>query len=100
EAPEAMVGLPAPTHAFVGGSTGRLKDIVDALLEKNPKVRIVITSVTLETLAETARCMKDPNIFEEETLCVNISKAKMAGSYHLMTAQNPVYITVCRGSSA
>lgn len=99
EAPEAMAELPAPTHAFIGGSTGKLKDIVDALIEKNPKVRIVITSVTLETLAETVRCMKDPNVFEEETLCVNISKARMAGSYHLMTAQNPVYITVCRGSS-
>ncbi len=100
EAPEALAELPAPTHAFIGGSTGKLKEIVDVLLEKNPKVRIVVTSVTLETLAETARCMRDQNMFEEETLCVNISKARMAGSYHLMTAQNPVYITVCRGSSA
>lgn len=100
EAPEALAGLPVPTHAFIGGSTGKLKDVMKSLLEKNPKIRIAITSVTLETMAETARCMKDLNVTEEETLCVNISKARVAGSYHLMTAHNPVYITLCRGSSA
>ncbi|MBR4202685.1 MAG: precorrin-6A reductase, partial [Candidatus Methanomethylophilaceae archaeon] len=52
-APEAMSGLPVPTHAFIGGSSGNLKDIVGCLLEKNPDIRIVINSVTIETLEET-----------------------------------------------
>lgn len=99
-APEAMGGLPIPTHAFIGGSTGKLKEIIQALLDKNPKIRIAITSVTLETLAETARCMKELDVIEEETICINISKAKIVGSYHMMLAQNLVYLTVCRGSSA
>ncbi len=29
--------LPAPTHAFIGGSSGNMKEIVELLLEKNPK---------------------------------------------------------------
>ena len=41
-APEALKDLPAPTHAFIGGSSGNLKEIVKLLLEKNSHVRIVI----------------------------------------------------------
>lgn len=96
-APDALAILPTPTHAFIGGSSGNLESIIEMLLKKNPDIRIVITSVTLETLSETVRCMKELEVIEEETLCVNISKAKSLGEYHLMTAQNPIYITVCRG---
>ena len=97
-APEALYELPTPTHAFIGGSSGNLESIIKLILNKNPNVRIVITSVTIETMAETARCMKELNVTEDETICVNISKARIAGDYHLMIAQNPVYITVCRGN--
>ena len=31
-APEAMEELPAPTHAFIGGSSGNMKEIVELLL--------------------------------------------------------------------
>lgn len=33
-APEAMTELPAPTHAFIGGSSGNMQDIINLLLEK------------------------------------------------------------------
>ena len=95
-APEAMRDLPAPTHAFIGGSSGNLKEIVDCLIEKNPRVRIVINSVTIETLSETMEVIRGAGLVEEETVCVNVSKARRAGRYHLMTAQNPVYISVVR----
>ena len=98
-AADALAILPTPTHAFIGGSSGNLESIIEMLLEKNPDIRIVITSVTLETLSETVRCIKELEVIEEETLCVNISKAKAFGGYHLMTAQNPIYITVCRGGN-
>ena len=51
-APEALIGLPAPTHAFIGGSSGNLKEIVKLLIEKNPQVRMVINCITLETVSE------------------------------------------------
>lgn len=53
-APEAMEELPAPTHAFIGGSSGNMKEIVELLLEKNPQVRMVINCITLETVGETS----------------------------------------------
>ena len=34
-APEACVGLPAPTHAFIGGSAGNMHEIVALLLAKS-----------------------------------------------------------------
>ena len=96
-APEAMADLPKPTHAFIGGSSGNLKDIIACLLDKNPDIRIVINSVTIETLEETTQVIKEFNLLEEEITCVNVSKARKLGKYHLMTAQNPVYIAVVRG---
>jgi len=96
-APEAMEDLPTPTHAFIGGSSGNLKDIVQCLLDKNPKIRIVINSVTVETLEETTQVIREFDLVEEDFTCVNVSKARKLGRYHLMTAQNPVYIAVVRG---
>ena len=96
-APEAMAGLPAPTHAFIGGSSGNLRQIVQCLLEKNPDVRIVINSVTIETMAETAQVIKELGLVEEEIVNVTVARSKKLGSYHLMFGQNPVYIAVVRG---
>lgn len=35
-APEALTDLPAPTHAFIGGSSGNMKEILKLLLDRNP----------------------------------------------------------------
>ncbi len=96
-APEAMKDLPAPTHVFVGGSSGNLKDIVADVLKKNPNVRLVVNSVTLETIAETLELPRVCAVEQEEIVCVNISNSRHLGRYNLMTAQNPVYIAVFRG---
>ncbi|MCQ2071312.1 MAG: precorrin-6y C5,15-methyltransferase (decarboxylating) subunit CbiE, partial [archaeon] len=96
-APEAMQDLPAPTHAFIGGSSGNLKDIVRCILDKNPKARIVVNSVTLETIAETLELAKECDVVQEEIVCINASNSRKLGRYNLMTAQNPVYIAVFRG---
>jgi precorrin-6Y C5,15-methyltransferase (decarboxylating) len=98
-APEAMKDLPDPTHAFIGGSSGNVGEIISALLEKNPKIRLVINAVTLETVADTMDCIKRLGLVEEETISVSISKSRTVGRYHLMTGQNPIYIIVCRGSA-
>ena len=89
-APEALENLPAPTHAFIGGSTGNLRGILDCLLAKNPDVRIVANAVTLETVAELTELCKS---FETCDIAeVAVSKPRVLGRYRLMTAQNPVYI--------
>ena len=90
KAPEALSELPAPTHAFIGGSTGNLDGIIQCLLEKNPGVRIVATSVTLETLAELTEAAKAFGFCDIAE--ISVAKPRALGRYHLMTAQNPVYV--------
>lgn len=92
EAPAALDGLPAPTHAFIGGSGGSLREILTILYRKNPKCRVVINAVTLETIAEIQALQEAFPMEEEEILSVSVSRAKRMGKYRLMQAENPVYI--------
>ena len=97
-APEACRALPAPTHAFLGGTSGSVRDILALLLEKNPHVRIVATAVTLESVSALSSCMADFEI--AECVSVQVSKASPLGRYHLMQAQNPVYIFTLQNGGA
>ncbi|MDO4518903.1 MAG: precorrin-6A reductase [Eubacteriales bacterium] len=99
-APEAMIDLPAPTHAFIGGSAGNLKEIVEMLLNKNKAVRIVINCITLETVAEIMSLVKEKQFETSEIVQVMVSRAKTVANYHLMMGENPIYIvTLCNASS-
>lgn len=89
-ASDACKSLPAPTHVFIGGSSGNMKEIIKLLIEKNPSVRIVATAVSLETIAELNGCMKEFD--DAEAVSVAVARGRKTGSYNLMTAQNPVYI--------
>ena len=97
-APEACRALPAPTHAFLGGTSGSVRDILALLLEKNPRVCIVATAVTLESVSALSSCMADFEI--AECVSVQVSKAAQLGQYHLMQAQNPVYIFTLQNGGA
>ena len=97
-APEALKNLPAPPHAFIGGSGGRLKDILKALLEKNPAVVIAVHAVTLETAAQVMECRRELGLREKDICLVQVAKAADAGGMHLMRGQNPVYLFIFQGS--
>lgn len=97
EAPGACLGLPAPTHAFIGGSSGNIREIVELLLGISPGVRIVAAAVTLGTVSELTALMDDPRFARTEAVCVQVSRAREVGSSRLMTAQNPVYIFTFNG---
>lgn len=91
-APEAMQDLPAPTHVFIGGSSGNLKQIVELLLQKNKEVRIVINCITLETVSEALETAKLFGFTENEIVQLNVSRSKAIGRYHMMMGENPIYI--------
>ena len=93
-APDALDGLPAPTHAFIGGSGGNLGSILRVLLNRTPDVRIIMNTVTLESQSEAFACAKEYGFEIFEAVSVNISRTKKAGSYNLMAAQNPVTVFV------
>lgn len=93
-APEALRDLPAPTHVFIGGSSGNMRGILSAVINKNPRARIVINTVTLESQADVTESARSLGLDIEEAVAVQISRSKKAGRYHLMSAQNPVYVFV------
>lgn len=90
-APEALTQLEAPTHVFLGGTSGAMEEVLNLVLEKNPDVRVVINVLALESIAEVMHWLKNHSI-SAEIVQVQISKGKAAGSYHLMMGQNPVYV--------
>lgn len=96
-APEACTLLPPPSHAFIGGSSGRMTDILKMLKEKNPAVRVVINLVTLESIAQATGCLKTLGFHETDIVQLQVSRARSAGAYHMMSAQNPVMIISCQG---
>lgn len=91
-APEGLSGLPAPTHAFIGGSGGRLKEILSALREKNGNMRVVVNAVSMETICEIREVLSQYQIREEELVQVQVSRMNQIGSHHLLQAENPVWI--------
>ena len=96
-APEALEELPVPTHAFIGGSSGNMKEIVELLLNKNPQVRIVINCITLETVGEALDCIRELEKqetyqCESEVVQLCASRSKNIGRYHMMMGENPIYI--------
>lgn len=102
-APEGLTGLPMATHAFIGGSGGRLKEILALLRQMNPNMRVVINAVSMETICEMREILSmDDRIKEKEVVQLQVSRAKKAGSHHLMQSENPVWICAfefCGGES-
>lgn len=92
KAPEGMDELPAPTHVFIGGSRGNLREILEAVYQKNPHARIVMNAISLESIAKMQELVREFPVEDLEITNVSVSKAKQAGPYHLMQAANPVMI--------
>ena len=96
-APEALEPLPAPTHVFIGGSSGNMKEILELVLQKNPQARIVINTVTAESFAEAVELMKTLPVVDKEIVELSAAHGRSVGRYHLMTAQNPVFVISMTG---
>lgn len=91
-APAALEDLPAPDRVFLGGTGGCMEDILRLAVQKNPAVRAVVTAVTLETIAEAMRCFSSLGFTNAEAVQIAATRTRQAGNYHLMDAQNPVWI--------
>lgn len=92
-APNVFSDLEKPTHAFIGGSSGNLEEIINSLFSLNENIRIVLNAITMDTISKAYEIGKRYNLKMDITM-VNISKDNEVGSYHLMKANNPVYIFV------
>ena len=97
EAPQILEELEAPTHVFIGGSSGYLEEILKLVLNKNPQVRIVINAIALETLGEIVKVLKNQLLKDVEVVQLMTARSSEIGQYHLMTGMNPVWIISAGG---
>lgn len=101
-APEVLdtEGLEPPTNVFIGGSKGQLEDIVEKVWKLNPEAVIVISAVTLETLARITGLAEKSTDDEYNVRCevvqMQVNQVRQAGSYHMMQGTNPVFLCVLK----
>lgn len=91
-APDTFEGITSPDKVFIGGSEGRLSEIIAKLSERKKGIRYVVNAVSLETIDEVKKVMKDFEAADEEIIQISVSGVRKAGEHHLLSAQNPVWI--------
>jgi cobalt-precorrin-6B (C15)-methyltransferase len=88
EAPEALEGLPQADRIIIGGSGGRIEEILDACARKlTGDGIIVVNAVSLDTLKSVLDHV--PEGFHPEVVQVQVSRMDEKG---LLKALNPVFI--------
>lgn len=95
-APEVLESLPAPDRVFIGGTSGRMAEIVAACMKKNPAARVVIDCIALESAAEAAACAYGYSD-APEILQVRVDRGRRAGEHTMMTGTNPITIVAFTG---
>jgi precorrin-6Y C5,15-methyltransferase (decarboxylating) len=92
EAPQALAGLPDPDRIFIGGSGGRL---VDILASAGPRLKadgqLVLTCITLETM-HTAWSWLVAHDWHIEATSVQIAHSRPLGPMHCFEPEHPVTI--------
>ena len=88
---EVIPKLPMPDIVFIGGSGGELKKILRYIAGMDMQIKVVITAVTLETVAE---CGRNLEIYDDHYQVTQITagRSRKIGSYHIMDTNNPVMI--------
>ena len=97
EAPDALVELPDPDAVFVGGSGGRLAEILDVAIKRlRAGGRIVVNLAALERTNEVYQRFKSSG-FVADMVMVNSSRGKdMPDGTVRLEALNPVFVVTAR----
>lgn len=93
EAPEALRNIPQVDRLIIGGSGGKLAEILQVIPKiLKPGGRLVMTAVTLETLNMGSSTLAKMKLRDLEVISAAITKAEPVGDFHLWKGSNPVYI--------
>lgn len=90
-APAALAGIPPMDVCLIGGSHGQVEEILRQapLL---PGGRVVITAVTLETVAKGIEALRTLDFQEIDVISIQAVRWKGIKDFHLAQALNPVFI--------
>lgn len=92
KAPAALSGLPWPDRVFIGGSGGKMGDLLDYCYREGSEPPLIVSNLaTIENLAELLEWGKKKG-FEPDILHVQIGRGKPLVGLHRIEALNPVWI--------
>jgi len=91
-APDRLDEWPDPDAVFVGGSGGKLREILSvAIARLRPGGRVVVNAITLDTLHEAVTAFRELQV-EHEAILASIARSKPLLGMMSFEALNPVYI--------
>ena len=99
-APEALEALPAPSHVFIGGSSGNMRRIVEVALNKNPRVRVVMNAIALESVGEILALSEALEFSDCEIVQLSVARSHRVGRYNMMNGLNPIWIAAMQRGGA
>jgi len=94
EAPEGLEKIPAPDCVLIGGSGGKLEEILQAVSARlRPRGRIVLNCVTVQTMYSALQWFREHEVqYDYEAVQVQVSQIKRVGRYDMLQADNPICI--------
>ena len=91
-APDNLDKLPDPTAVFIGGSGGRMAEIIKTVSSRlRPGGHVVVNIVALENLNTVINTLK-ANGFLPEVVSVNIARSTEIVNMNRLEALNPVFV--------
>ena len=81
-----------PDAAFIGGSGGALYETLSVLKERNPKVRVVISAVSLETLADAQIALETLNFAQVNICQLSAVREQQMEDRAYFAANNPIFL--------
>ncbi|MDO5146238.1 MAG: precorrin-6y C5,15-methyltransferase (decarboxylating) subunit CbiE [Eubacteriales bacterium] len=91
DAEEEVKKLPAPDKVFIGGSGGKLKQILETIAAFEKKIPVTISAVTLETIAEAGETLAKYDA-DYDVIQATVGRGRKIGGYHILDTNNPVMI--------
>ncbi len=91
-APDDISLLERPDAVFIGGTSGKLPEVIAHLASLKRKIRVVVNTVTLETVQQITEMVREYGIRDADCVQLGVTDVVHAGGMHMMKAQNPVMI--------
>lgn len=93
-APEALPPAPPDGYdrVFIGGSGGNMAAIVAQVCSQPQPLRLVVSAITLESVAEAMAALQAAGCQDLEVVQAAVARSRQAGAKHLMQGLNPITI--------